>query len=255
MLSAAANILLVPPVNLAVLAVAGLLLARRHPRAGLRLSLLSGLALLALALPIVPNLLLTALESGLAPIGAAPPQAIVILGGDAASDGPAPAQTTVGALTLERLRGGAALARAENLPILVTGGVVDTAGAPIAVLMARSLADDFATPARWVEPDAATTWDNATLSAAMLRRDGITSIVLVTHAWHMRRALIAFRGVGLSVLPAPLLAEHAPRLTAGAFVPRIGAWLRSYFALHEWIGGAWYAAWAWALPRPRPSSG
>jgi uncharacterized SAM-binding protein YcdF (DUF218 family) len=241
MLSTAANILLVPPVNLAVLALAGLLLPRRWRRAGRWLCMLSLLALLALALPIVPNLLLGALEDGLAPTGTAAPQAIVILGGDDAADGPAPAQTSIGALTLERLRGGAALARATHLPVLVTGGVVGAAGEAVAVQMAQSLAADFATPARWVEPQAATTWDNAALSAALLRREGIGAVFVVTHAWHMRRALIAFRAAGFAATPAPLLPEHAPRMTAAALIPRPGAWLRSYFALHEWIGCAWYA--------------
>ncbi len=107
--------------------------------------------------------------------------------------------------------------------------------------MARSLAEDFGVAARWVEPDSATTWDNAVLSARILRAEGIGAVVVVTHAWHMRRALIAFRAAGLVAVPAPLLAEHAPRLTAGSFVPRIAAWQRSYLALHEWIGCAWYA--------------
>ncbi len=245
MLSAAATLLLVPPVNLAVLALGLLLLPPRWRRAGRRLSLLCLLALLALALPIVPNLLLTALEAGLAPTGTAAPQAIVILGGDDAADGPRPAQTTVGALTLQRLRGGAAVARRENMPILVTGGVVGAGATPVATLMAQSLAEDFAMPPRWVEPLAATTWDNAVRSAALLRPDGIGTVLLVTHAWHMRRALIAFRAAGLVAIPVPLLPEHAPRLTLAAILPRAGAWQRSYFALHEWLGCLWYAARAW----------
>jgi len=240
-LSAIATVLLVPPVNLVVLALAGLALGRRRPRAGRWLTLVSLLALLVLALPIVPALLLAGLESGLAPTGTLPPQAIVILGGDAADDGPRLEQTAPGFLTLARLRGGAALARTTGLPVLVTGGVVSEAGPPVAALMARSLADDFGTTARWVEPDSATTWENAAFSAAMLRPAGIGSVIVVTHAWHMRRALIAFRAAGLVAVPAPLLAEHALHLDWGGFVPRAAAWQRSYYALHEWIGCAWYA--------------
>jgi uncharacterized SAM-binding protein YcdF (DUF218 family) len=253
MLSAVATVLLVPPVNLVLLALAGMALARRRPVAGRRLTCSALLALLLLAMPIVPGLLLRGLERGIGPPGAqsAPlpaPQAIVILGADATATGPGPGQAQVGALTLERLRGGAALARASGLPVLVTGGVVSEAGPPVAMLMARSLAEDFSTPARWVEPASKTTWENAAFSAAMLRREGIGTVLLVTHAWHMRRALIAFRAVGLTALPAPLPPERAPRLTWGSVVPRVSAWERGYFALHEWIGCAWYALRARAAP-------
>jgi uncharacterized SAM-binding protein YcdF (DUF218 family) len=235
-LSAVATVLLVPPVNLLFVALAGVALRRR------RLTLAALLALLLLALPAVSDLLMLGLEQGVEPGASHPaPQAIVILGADAAPDGAHPSQTQVGGLTLERLRGGAALARATKLPVLVTGGVVSEDGLPIAVLMARSLAWDFAVPARWVEQDAGTTWENAAFSAPMLRRDGIDTVYVVTHAWHMRRALIAFRAAGLAAVPAPILLEHAWDPGPGSFVPRISAWARSYYAFHEWIGCAWYA--------------
>jgi uncharacterized SAM-binding protein YcdF (DUF218 family) len=234
MLSAVATVLLVPPVNLAALALLLLLLGRR------RLAAAALVLLLLLALPAVAGPLLVSLETGLtAPPGTPPPQAIVILGGDVRQIAGAPA-TEVGALSLARLRGGAALARATHLPILVTGGVVgDRDGPPVATVMAASLAADFATPARWVEPRAHDTWQNARFAAAMLHDAGIGSVYVVTDAWHMRRALIAFAGTGLAVTPAPLPRDRL-RLRAGSFVPQAGAWRISYFALHEWLGCAWY---------------
>jgi uncharacterized SAM-binding protein YcdF (DUF218 family) len=246
-LSAIATELLVPPVNFLFIAFAGMALARWRPVAGTRVTLAALLGLLLLALPAVSVLLLLALESGTEAKAESPaPGAIVILGGDAAPTGPRLDQEGVGTLTLERLRAGAALARASGLPVLLTGGVVSEAGPPVAQLMAQSLARDFGLTARWVEPASKDTWENAAFSAALLRRDGIGTVLLVTHAWHMRRALIAFRAAGLTVVPAPLPPERAPyilqgRLAAEEFVPRVSAWQRSYFALHEWIGCAWYA--------------
>ncbi len=234
MLSATAAVLLVPPVNLAVLALAFVLLGRRR-LAGAALGLL-----LLLALPVLAGTLLVSLETGSPPPAGPPPQAIVILGGDVRARAGTPA-FVVGALTLERLQGGAALARATHLPILVTGGVVDADGPPVAALMAASLQADFAVPARWIEPASHDTWDNARLSAALLRQAGIRSVYVVTHAWHMRRALIAFAATDLAVIPAPLPPDRPPRLRLGALVPRVTAWRLSYFALHEWIGCAWYA--------------
>ena len=234
MLSAVAAIVLVPPVNLVALALVGVLLRRRW-LAGISLVLA-----LLLALPLVAGTLLTGLETGWPPPAGPPPQAIVILGGDLRALAGTPADAP-GALTLARLRAGAALARATHLPILVTGGIVDPDGPPVAVVMATSLARDFATPARWVEPASRDTWENARFSAKLLHAAGIDRVYVVTHAWHMRRALIAFAGTGLAVTPAPLAFDRTPRLVPGAFVPRVGAWRESYYALHEWIGYAWYA--------------
>ena len=232
----AAAVLLVPPVNLALLALAAVLLGWRRLAAAL-------LALLALlALPAVSGTLLAGLESGLpgAPAGAVP-AAIIILGGDVVDIAGAADTIDVGSLTLERLRAGAALSRATHLPVLATGGVIEAGQPPVAELMARSLVADFAITPRWIEPAARDTWENASRSAAMLRRDGISTVYVVTHAWHMRRALIAFAASGLTVVPAPLPLDRPPDFSARDFVPRVSSWRRGYYALHEWIGGAWYA--------------
>jgi len=242
MLSAVATVLLVPPVNLVVLALVGMALARWRPRAGRGLALGCVSLLLLLALPLVGAALLASLENGIAaPVPQPAPQAIVVLGGDARQIGAHPDETDIGPVTLERVRAAAALARATGLPVLTTGGEVSLAGPPLAALMARSLTADFGVAARWIEPRANTTWENAAFSADILRREGIGTVLLVTHAWHMRRALIAFRAAGITALPAPLSPDAPPRLALGSLVPRMSAWQRSYYALHEWIGCAWYA--------------
>jgi hypothetical protein len=41
-------------------------------------------------------------------------------------------------------------------------------------------------------------------TAAMLQRDGIVRIALITHAWHMPRSLREFESAGLEVTPAPM---------------------------------------------------
>ena len=99
-----------------------------------------------------------------------------------------------GSLTLDRLRTGAALHRRTDLPILVTGGTTQPRTATVGVVMAESLRDDFRAPARWTEPKSDDTWENARFSAAILKAEGITSVYVVTHAWHMRRAVLAFQG-------------------------------------------------------------
>jgi uncharacterized SAM-binding protein YcdF (DUF218 family) len=111
----------------------------------------------------------------------------------------------------------------------------------MAELMAKSLIEDFAVPTRWAEIDSRTTWENAKYSAAILKSNGISSVYLVTHAWHMRRALIAFTRFGIAAVPASVPPDEIARLRSAGFMPDASAWLQSYYALHEWIGCAWYA--------------
>jgi uncharacterized SAM-binding protein YcdF (DUF218 family) len=239
MLKDAAEFLIVPPINLAVYALLGVLVAGRWPRTGRKIAGVSLVLFLALAMPVVQGSLLDGLEHWRKAPVAAPPAAIVILGGDVAPVAGDPG-IDIGPLTLERLRGGVALARRTHLPILVSGGLVGPVGPPVAELMAHSLDADFGVPARWVEPRSADTWENARFSAAILRRDGVSSIYLVTHPWHMRRALFAFSGLGLDVTPAPLPLDGPATLVPSTFVPRVSSLRLSYFAMHEWIGDIYY---------------
>ncbi len=107
--------------------------------------------------------------------------------------------------------------------------------------MARILEGEFGVKVRWVEDRAGTTWANARFSADMLRADGIDTVFVVTHAWHMRRALLAFRRFGLTAVPAPthLIQPFSPG--PAWFVPEASGWASSAFALHEWLGLAWYS--------------
>jgi uncharacterized SAM-binding protein YcdF (DUF218 family) len=70
----------------------------------------------------------------------------------------------------------------------------------------------------------------------MLKSQHIHSIYLVTHAWHMRRALLAFAHTGLTVTAAPTRLDPPPKPLATDFVPTASAWLASYYGLHEWLG-------------------
>jgi uncharacterized SAM-binding protein YcdF (DUF218 family) len=93
----------------------------------------------------------------------------------------------------------------------------------------------------WKEERSKDTWENAAFSAAMLRNAGIHSVYLVTHAWHMRRAIIAFRAAGLTVTAAPVAMDEPPHFGFHSLVPLVSSWQTSFYALHEWVGTAWYA--------------
>jgi uncharacterized SAM-binding protein YcdF (DUF218 family) len=227
-----------PPASLAWLALLALLLLSR--RWGRRVAIVLLVPLVILSMPIVPNSLLQALD---VPAGTVPPEgpapgAIVILSADVVMQAEPPG-ADIGPLTLERERAGALLARRTGLPVLVTGGLV-TAPPPVGRMMAASMKNDFDVPVRWFEDKSATTWENAEFSVPMLKAAGITRVYLVTHDWHMRRAIVAFQHFGMDVVPIPVRVDAAPRHSIGEFIPRSGAWGASFFAMHEWVGLLYY---------------
>ena len=65
-------------------------------------------------------------------------------------------------------------------------------------------------------------------------------IVLVTHAWHMARAVQAFEQNGFEVVPAATgyQTQSVPLLLE--FVPHASAMEDSRRALHELLGRIWY---------------
>lgn len=231
--------MVLPPLSLAYLTAFGLLIGRRLGRV---LAWIGILALLVLGMPAVAGWLTVALEQDLplTPPANAAPKAIVILGGEVTRTLDPPF-TLPGKLTLDRLRAGAELHRKTGLPMLVTGGIVQRDRPAVAKIMADSLRDDFHEPAEWVEDKSATTWENATMSAAILKKQGITSVYVVSQAWHLKRAAIAFNAAGLTVTAAPSSRDTPAGPTPDDFVPNVAAWHQSYYALHEWIGCVWYS--------------
>ncbi len=161
------------------------------------------------------------------------PAAIVILDSGRMNASPERGGEMVTASTLERLDEGARLHRALGLPILVTG---------YGHLLRRVLADSFGIEARWVESHSCNTHENAIFSAELLRRDGIERVYLVTHFWHLRRALAAFRHAGIDAIPIPAgrTAEAPSERGLMALAPSVRMLDASYLLLHEWIGLRWY---------------
>ena len=239
-LKAVALALLIPPLCLLFLTLLGLVLQQRYRRIGYILTCFGTVSLLVLAVPAFADSLLIPLEANLplTPPPDDPPQAIVILSAEVQRTNGT--LMSPGALSLLRERAGAALARRTGLPVLITGGRLRPSDTPVGELMATSLEQDFGVPVRWVERVSFDTWENAHMSAPILKEHGIHSIYLVTSAWHMRRALLAFADTGLVVTAAPTHFDREPGQLLD-FVPATSGWQTSYLALHEWIGCAWYA--------------
>ncbi len=239
--SYAAAALVLPPTSLVALALLGLAWTRRARRLGLGLAAVALAGLLVLASGVASQALIRTLEPApLVDARAAGAQAIVILAGGRSRGAPEWGGETVRALTLGRLRYGARLARETGLPVLVTGGKPGGGHVAEAELMGDMLRDELGVAPRWVEAASDTTYDNARLSAAMLRPAGVTHVLLVTDAWHMPRAQPAFERHGLRVTPAPTGYLGQAAFRSLHLIPNAEGLRVSHIALREWLGIAWY---------------
>src|SRR3954470_8211462 len=236
--------LILPPAGPLLLALFFLILCMKAKRPGWRaftgtLAALSLLSLLALSIPFVA----TALT---APLNRYPvvtedslnqAQAIVILGGGTHYNAAEYGRDTVSGITLQRVRYGAYLAKKTNLPVLVTGGTV-YGGRPEGESMGEALQEDFGVTPRWVESTSRNTAENAGASASMLRRDGISKIVLVSHSVHLARAVPLFERERLTVFPAPMgMVTNSPSWLEAVLPDNLS---KSHDALHEYLGLLFY---------------
>ena len=69
---------------------------------------------------------------------------------------------------------------------------------------------------------------------------GVKRIVLVTDAWHSRRAAIEFRLSGLDVVTAPTGILGTPPFSLYQLVPNVEGLQYSHVALREMLGVVWY---------------
>ena len=232
---------LAPPTIFIALGLLGALIAPVWWRSGIAVALVSSLCLYAAAMPAVSSYLLRGVESEVpANVDLSAAQAIVVLGGDVRVGDGATIPDRLGPLSLERAVLGAEAYRRLHLPVVVSGGRVAGAQESEGALMRAALTTDFAVPVAWSEERSRTTWENALYTARLLLPQKLATVVVVTQAWHLPRALWAFKRAGLTPLPWP-----APRTalrvgTAGDFLPSLGALRDTFYALHEMIGGFVY---------------
>ena len=230
---------LAPPEVFVLLALFGAMLAMWR-RLGVTIVLASSLCLYLLATPVISSCLMRTAEAGVPDnpdfTGAL---AIVVLSADVhrGADGQ---PDTLGPYTTQRVVYAAEAYRRLHLPVAVSGGPVEETSATAGDLMKEALTRDFGVPVGWDENRSETTWENAVDTKPLLDAAGITKVVLVTHSWHLRRALWCFERVGLRTVPWP-----APRTALRVdhiqdFLPRSGSLQFSFLALHELIGGVYY---------------
>ncbi|MBW8073128.1 MAG: YdcF family protein [Ferrovum sp.] len=151
-------------------------------------------------------------------------------------------------LTLERIRYGAWLARRWNKPILVAGGDPGRFGVSESQVIKNVLENEFGVPVRWIETRSNNTRENAMDSVLILKAAGIHRIYLVSHAWHLNRAIPEFERLGMTVIPAGTGYDEGT-VSGFGFLPSASGLQNFYYFCHELLGRGWY----FCLDRIKPN--
>jgi uncharacterized SAM-binding protein YcdF (DUF218 family) len=220
-----ASTILLPPLSFLLIGIVGLIVIRNRPLLGKALIGSMILLLWVFSMPAVGTQLIISLETRHPPSSTVLHQAkaIVVLTGNQEA-------------TLRRLRSAAKLYRATHLPILVSGGDPADSGLAGATDMQQVLEKEYQIPVSWVEPYAANTQQNAAFSSKILRANGIDTVFLVTHAWHMPRAKLLFEQQGIRIVEAGTGHHIHDKLSVLDFLPDAGALANSQLFLHEKLG-------------------
>ena len=144
--------------------------------------------------------------------GSKPSVVVLILGGGREGLAPEYGVASLSDLSLERLRYGVWVSRETGAPMMFSGGLghASEPGTTEADVAAEIAQREFLRPMRWLENKSRDTRENAQYSAALLRDLDVTQVVLVTHGWHMPRALRAFKDAAAhekaqwEIVPAPM---------------------------------------------------
>lgn len=176
-------------------------------------------------------------------------QAIVVFGGGTLPPDKVRTAAALDAPSMYRCQAAVALYRdGAPCPVFLAGGKPDPQikGAPCAELMRDwMLAQGVASSDIVVENQSRTTHENAVEVQRLLAARGIQRVVLVTHAWHMLRAVACLRRQGLDVVPAGCQQRATEFPGLRGFLPHLEAACDFHLAAHEWLGLAWY----WACDR------
>lgn len=148
---------------------------------------------------------------------------IVVLGAGREGYAPEYGTSNLSPASMERLRYGLWLAHETGAAAGFSGGTgwAQAAGAPEAEIATRIAAQELGRALKWTEDQSRDTRESAVRTVALLKESGATRAVLVTHGWHMPRALRAFREAAAGAIEF----QGAPMGLAPAIDTRSLRWL------------------------------
>lgn len=197
--------LLPPGIFVALLLLSGYVFFRRKKRKAARIHIILGILLWFFTIAPVSDSLLRSLESGIKIPENPRGDVIILLGGgvyEGASD-----LTGIGAPSeemLSRVITAIRLHKKLDIPIIVSSGSVFSGKEPEAPIVKRFLID-LGVPENMVilEDKSRDTIENARYSREICTKFNFKEPVLVTSAFHIKRAVMSFEKAGLRVVPLP----------------------------------------------------
>ena len=169
---------------------------------------------------------------------------VLVLGGGVQTLAPEYAEPHLPDSAFQRLHYGLWLARQLHAPVMVSGGsgYTQSGGAKEAAVANRIAERDYGVSLGWQETASHDTRENARFSLLMLRKEGITDLLLVTHGWHMARALRAFEqeaartGFVARIVPAPMGLGEGVGSPVLRWMPSTEGYLSVHRILRELLG-------------------
>jgi len=188
--------------------------------------------------------IMSRLESGLQLPAHPAGDVIIMLGGSVDSRSPDLSGVGVpGPTTMERLVTAARLQRRLGIPIVVSGGTVFKGSGSIAHIARRFLIDLGIAPEDVIiEDQSRDTYENALYSKQICIQRGFGKPLMVTSAYHIKRAMLSFDKVGLEVTPYPCSFSTWPSKSYPWYglLPSAGSLYTSSAGLHEMLGLIFY---------------
>lgn len=162
---------------------------------------------------------------------------IIMLGGGAIRDSQdVDGEGTLCASPANRLLTAVRLQKLLDLPILLSGGQVYSDSGAEAIIALRILQTLEVPPQKiLVETKSVNTTQNAIFSAQLLREKNFHKPILVTSAFHMRRAVLNFQQQGFDVIPCPtdFLVPRQPKFHYTKLRPQAEALLINVTVMQE----------------------
>ncbi len=159
---------------------------------------------------------------------------IVVLGGGSYNTG------VLKEDSLKRLLTGFVLHKETGKPIILSGGsrINSLPDAEVMKSMLLSLGVDEKSIV--TDTKSTTTQENARFTKELMLRRNYKSAIIVTSAYHMKRAVRSFEKEGIKVLPYPTDFKRDIRYNLYSFIPKMSTLYDSYKAIREYLAQTAY---------------
>lgn len=219
------------------------LLSKKNLKAGF-INISIGILLWILSISPFSDALLRGLESGHKIHPELEGDVIILLGGGANDKAPDLSGKGIpGGYTTIRMLTAVRVYKRLDIPILVSGGRVYKNISDEATIMKRFLIDLGVPEDKIIVEDRSRdTMESARFSKVLCNEKGFKRPLLVTSAYHMRRAILSFRKAGLDVIPLPAGFEPWEEKIYHwvDYLPSADALEKTASAIHEYLGLFFY---------------